>query len=662
MSSALKDYGADHIKVLEGLEAVRKRPGMYIGSTGVNGLNHLIYEVVDNSVDEAMAGFCTELTVTLGQDSIVTVADNGRGIPIDIHKEKKIPAVEVVMTTLHAGGKFEGEGYKVSGGLHGVGVSVVNALAEWLEVDVYRDNKHYHQRYDRGKPKALIGITQEAQGAPTGTTIRFKPDETIFDTMEFGVETVVHRLKELAYLNKGLTIHVVNEQNPEEVEKETFLFGGGIASYVEDMNHNKEPLFDSVIYLHKTRDSVEVEVALQYAADHYDEQVVSFANNIRTKEGGTHLSGFRTALTRVMNTFAKKYDLIDKKSGSALGGQDLKEGLVAVVSVKLPNPQFEGQTKTKLGNSEMKGIVDSMLDESLSDYIETNPKVGKVIIQKAVAAQRVREAARKAQDLARRKTSLESTTLPGKLADCSEKDPSKCEVFLVEGDSAGGSAKQGRDRNFQAILPLRGKVLNVEKARLDKILANEELRSMITAIGPEAVSGLSQKAEETTEEGEEQSVEAVLQKLRYHKVVIMTDADVDGAHIRTLLLTFFFRYARAMIEAGALYMAQPPLYLVKSGGKKGQYAYNEEELETILSEIGKDRDKVNIQRYKGLGEMNPDQLWDTTLDPEKRTMLKITLEDAQEADEIFSLLMGSKVEPRKAFIEKYAKKARWIDV
>ena len=662
MSSALKDYGADHIKVLEGLEAVRKRPGMYIGSTGVNGLNHLIYEVVDNSVDEAMAGFCTEITVTLGQDSIVTVADNGRGIPIDIHKEKKIPAVEVVMTTLHAGGKFEGEGYKVSGGLHGVGVSVVNALAEWLEVDVYRDNKHYHQRYDRGKPKALIGITQEAQGAPTGTTIRFKPDETIFDTMEFGVETVVHRLKELAYLNKGLTIHVVNEQNPEEVEKETFLFGGGIASYVEDMNHNKEPLFDSVIYLHKTRDSVEVEVALQYAADHYDEQVVSFANNIRTKEGGTHLSGFRTALTRVMNTFAKKYDLIDKKSGSALGGQDLKEGLVAVVSVKLPNPQFEGQTKTKLGNSEMKGIVDSMLDESLSDYIETNPKVGKVIIQKAVAAQRVREAARKAQDLARRKTSLESTTLPGKLADCSEKDPSKCEVFLVEGDSAGGSAKQGRDRNFQAILPLRGKVLNVEKARLDKILANEELRSMITAIGPEAVSGLSQKAEETTEEGEEQSVEAVLQKLRYHKVVIMTDADVDGAHIRTLLLTFFFRYARAMIEAGALYMAQPPLYLVKSGGKKGQYAYNEEELETILSEIGKDRDKVNIQRYKGLGEMNPDQLWDTTLDPEKRTMLKITLEDAQEADEIFSLLMGSKVEPRKAFIEKYAKKARWIDV
>ena len=662
MSSALKDYGADHIKVLEGLEAVRKRPGMYIGSTGVNGLNHLIYEVVDNSVDEAMAGFCTEITVTLGQDSMITVTDNGRGIPIDIHKEKKIPAVEVVMTTLHAGGKFEGEGYKVSGGLHGVGVSVVNALAEWLEVDVYRDNKHYHQRYEKGKPKALIGTTQDVQGAPTGTTIRFRPDETIFDTMEFGVETVVHRLKELAYLNKGLTIHVINEQNPEEVEKDTFLFGGGIASYVEDMNHNKEPLFDSVIYLHKTRDSVEVEVALQYAADHYDEQVVSFANNIRTREGGTHLSGFRTALTRVMNTFAKKYDLIDKKSGSALGGQDLKEGLVAVVSVKLPNPQFEGQTKTKLGNSEMKGIVDSMLDESLSDYIETNPKVGKVIIQKAVAAQRVRDAARKAQDLARRKTSLESTTLPGKLADCSEKDPAKCEVFLVEGDSAGGSAKQGRDRNFQAILPLRGKVLNVEKARLDKILANEELRSMITAIGPEAVSGLSQKVEESTEEGEEQSVEAVLQKLRYHKVVIMTDADVDGAHIRTLLLTFFFRYARAMIEAGALYMAQPPLYLVKSGGKKGQYAYNEEELETILSEIGKDRDKVNIQRYKGLGEMNPDQLWDTTLDPEKRTMLKITLEDAQEADEVFSLLMGSKVEPRKAFIEKYATKARWIDI
>ena len=490
-----QDYGADHIKVLEGLEAVRKRPGMYIGTTGINGLNHLIYEVVDNSVDEAMAGYCTDIDIIVDKDNIITVKDNGRGIPIDTHKEKKMPAVEVVLTTLHAGGKFEGEGYKVSGGLHGVGVSVVNALAEWLEVSVNRDGRNYTQKYFRGIPKETIGTFTDAPEAATGTTIKFKPDADIFDTVEFGVDTIAHRLKELAYLNRGLTINFYNFRDfeTEDEAKQSFGFEGGIASYVEDLNQNKEALFTPPIYLKKSRELYEVEVAVQYVSDHYDEQIASFANNIRTREGGTHLSGFRTALTRVINSFAKKYDLIKKDKSSALTGQDLREGLTAVISVKLQNPQFEGQTKTKLGNSEIKGVVDSLLDEGLTDYIETNPKVAKLIITKALQAQRVREAARKAQDLARRKSSLESTTLPGKLADCTEKDPSKCEIFLVEGDSAGGSAKQGRDRNFQAILPLRGKVLNVEKSRLDKILANEEIRSLITAVGPEALKAFQQK-------------------------------------------------------------------------------------------------------------------------------------------------------------------------
>ncbi len=659
---AQQRYDAEHIKVLEGLDAVRKRPGMYIGSTGVNGLNHLIYEVVDNSIDEAMAGYCTDVYVTLETDSIVTVSDNGRGIPIDIHKEKKIPAVEVVMTTLHAGGKFEGEGYKVSGGLHGVGVSVVNALAEWLEVEVHRDEQKYSQYYKRGKPNNLIGETTDAKGSASGTMIRFKPDHKIFDTLVFSGDVIAHRLKELAYLNRGVTIHFKDCRDEEEIIDETYVFEGGIASYVEDMNQNKEALFEPSIYMKKSRDNYEVEAAIQYVSDHYDEHVASFANNIRTKEGGTHLSGFRTALTRVMNSFAKKYDLIKKGSGGQLTGADLREGLTAVISVKLAEPQFEGQTKTKLGNSEVKGIVDSMVDEALSDYVETNPKVGRLIIEKALAAQRVRDAARKAQDLARRKTSLESTTLPGKLADCSEKDPSQCEIYIVEGDSAGGSAKQGRDRNFQAILPLRGKVLNVEKARLDKILANEEIRNLITAIGPETVAGLSKSKINTEEDNaseEGMSTEEVLQKLRYHKIVIMTDADVDGAHIRTLLLTLFFRYARGIIEAGALYIAQPPLYSVKKGSKL-TYAYNDDDLERVLEEVG--REKANIQRYKGLGEMNPDQLWDTTLNPEHRTMLQVNIEDGETADEIFTLLMGSKVEPRKEFIEKYGKTVRWIDV
>lgn len=653
----MSQYVADDIKVLEGLEAVRKRPGMYIGSTGKAGLNHLVFEVVDNSVDEAMAGYCTEIHVSIAPGNVVTVIDNGRGIPIDTHKEKKLPAVEVVMTTLHAGGKFEGKGYKVSGGLHGVGVSVVNALSDILTVTVRRDGRQYVQTYRKGKPDQLIGQFSDYENGHNGTTIEFRPDATIFEDIEFTTEVLDHRIRELAFLNKGLKIHFKDLRDPENLFEKSYQFEGGIVSYVEHINENKEPLFTPPIYLTNSREDYEVEVSIQYVNDYYDEQVVSFANNIRTREGGTHVAGFRSALTRVMNNFAKKYELIKDKNES-LTGNDLREGLSAVISVKLRNPQFEGQTKTKLGNSEVKGIVDSMVDEGLSDYIEGNPKVAKFIIQKGLLAQRVREATRKAQELARRKTSLESTTLPGKLADCSDRDPKNCEVFLVEGDSAGGSAKQGRDRNFQAILPLRGKVLNVEKARLDKILANEEIRNLITAIGPEAISGLRER-EEVAQGEDYDPVQAVLAKLRYHKIVIMTDADVDGAHIRTLLLTFFFRHARELIEAGALYIAQPPLFLIKKGSMK-RYVYNEKELETVLAEIG--REGVGLQRYKGLGEMNPDQLWETTMDPEKRAMLQVTLEDGETANEIFSVLMGSQVEPRKAFIEKYAKTVRWLDV
>ncbi len=654
MPQQTMQYDADHIKVLEGLEAVRKRPGMYIGTTGKSGLNHLVFEVVDNSIDEAMAGYCSAIEVCIEPDNIVTVTDNGRGIPIDIHKEKGLPAVEVVMTTLHAGGKFEGKGYKVSGGLHGVGVSVVNALSEWLKVVVYRTNKRYSQQYFRGVPKELFGVTDDFPREFTGTVVSFKPDATIFEEVDFTAEVVDHRLRELAYLNPGVTITFKDLRDEEPYEK-VYCFEGGIKSYVDQLNENKEVLFTPPIYLKKERDAYEIEVALQYVSDYYDEQIATFANNIRTREGGTHLSGFRTALTRVINAFARKYDLIKDKD-TPFSGNDLKEGLTAVISVRLPNPQFEGQTKTKLGNSEVKGIVDSLVDEGLTDFVEANPRVAKQIVNKALVAQRVRDAARKAQELVRRKSSLESTTLPGKLADCSESDPSKTEIFLVEGDSAGGSAKQGRDRNFQAILPLRGKVLNVEKARLDKILANEEIRSLITAIGPEAVSGFSDndKFDDAPEE-----LPNVLTKLRYHKVVIMTDADVDGAHIRTLLLTFFFRYAKPMIEAGALYIAQPPLYLVKKGQSK-RYAYNDAQLEEVLTEWG--RENAGIQRYKGLGEMNPDQLWETTMDPTKRTMLQVTLEDGEVADEIFTILMGSEVDPRKEFIEKYAGSVRWIDV
>jgi DNA gyrase subunit B len=649
-------YSADHIKVLEGLEAVRKRPGMYIGSTSVSGLNHLVFEVVDNSIDEAMAGFCTHITVTIDPENIVTVTDNGRGIPIDTHKEKNLPAVEVVLTTLHAGGKFEGEGYKVSGGLHGVGVSVVNALAEYLEVEVVRDNQRYQNRYFKGKPEKLIGVFTDAVGEKSGTLVRFKPDATIFDTLVFSEDVIEHRLKELAFLNRGISI-TFSDNRGEEPISNTYQYEGGIQSYMELMNESKVTVFAPPIYMKKQRDTYEIEVVLQYIEDYYDETIMTFANNIRTKEGGTHLSGFRTALTRVINSFSKKYDLVKDKKANFTGA-DLKEGLVAIISVKLAEPQFEGQTKTKLGNSEVKGIVDSLVDEGLSDYLERNPKVGRAIINKALVAQRVREAARKAQDLVRRKSSLESTTLPGKLADCSDRDPANCEIYIVEGDSAGGSAKQGRDRNFQAILPLRGKVLNVEKARLDKILANEEIRTLITAIGPGSISGLSESAKDDDIDDSDDP-KKVLEKLRYHKIVIMTDADVDGAHIRTLLLTFFFRYARNVISMGCLYIAQPPLYLIKKGNMK-KYAYNDKSLEEELKLM--DRKSVTIQRYKGLGEMNPDQLWETTMDPEKRTMLRVNLEDAVKADEIFSILMGSEVDPRKLFIEKYAKDVRWIDV
>jgi len=658
-----QNYVADDIKVLEGLEAVRKRPGMYIGSTSKAGLNHLVFEVVDNAIDEAMAGYCTDVDVLIDKDNVVSVTDNGRGIPIDIHKEKGVPAVEVVMTTLHAGGKFEGKGYKISGGLHGVGVSVVNALAEWLKVDVRRDGKQYIQTYFQGTPKKLVGETTDYNGTDRGTIVTFKPDATIFEEVDFTSEVIDHRLRELAFLNKGVRIRFRDLRDDESPTDVTYQFDGGIVSYVEHINENKEALFTPPIYLKNERDSYEVEISIQYVNDYYDEQLVSFANNIRTKEGGTHVAGFRTALTRVMNNFARKYELIKDKN-EVLTGNDLREGLSAVISVKLRNPQFEGQTKTKLGNSEVKGIVDSMVDEGLSNFVETNPKVAKAVINKALIAQRVREATRKAQELARRKSSLESTTLPGKLADCSDRDPANCEIFLVEGDSAGGSAKQGRDRNFQAILPLRGKVLNVEKARLDKILANEEIRNLITAIGPEVISGLRETTFDLDADApsvsSEEATAAVLAKLRYHKIVIMTDADVDGAHIRTLLLTFFFRHARELIEAGALYIAQPPLFLVKKGSTK-RYVYNEKELDDVLTVMGRDTN-VGIQRYKGLGEMNPDQLWETTMDPEKRTLLQVTLEDGESADEIFSILMGSKVDPRKEFIEKYGKTVRWIDV
>lgn len=621
------DYGANQIQILEGLEAVRKRPGMYIGSTSARGLHHLVYEVVDNSIDEALAGYCTHIEVTIHKDNSITVTDNGRGIPVDMHESGK-PAVEVVLTVLHAGGKFGGSGYKVSGGLHGVGVSVVNALSTNMEVKVKRDGKIHEITFEKGvtkEPLKVVGQTDE-----TGTLVHFVPDAEIFDETVYDYDTLRHRLRELSFLNRGITI-ILTDERPEEVRQETFYFEGGISSFVEHLNRNKEVINPEPVYFNGTKDTTVVEIALQYNTS-YSENIYSFVNNINTEEGGTHLAGFKSALTRAANDFARRQGII-KNNEDNLVGEDIREGLTCVISIKLREPQFEGQTKTKLGNSEVRGIVDSIVSEGLSEYFEENPVISKKIIEKSIMASRAREAARKARELTRRKNALEVSSLPGKLADCSVKDPEQAEIYLVEGDSAGGSAKQGRDRRFQAILPLRGKILNVEKARLDKILNNKEIRTMITAFG----SGIGSEFDIT--------------KRRYGKIIIMTDADVDGAHIRTLLLTFFYRYMRPLIENGHVYIAQPPLYQIRKG-KSHWYTYSDEELAQKLDEIG--RDGITVQRYKGLGEMNPEQLWETTMDPENRMLKQVNIDNAAEADYIFSMLMGEDVGPRREFIEENA--------
>lgn len=628
-------YGAEEIQVLEGLEAVRRRPSMYIGSTSSRGLHHLVYEVVDNSIDEAMAGFCNRIEVVISEDNSITVIDNGRGIPVDTHPKIGRPAVEVVLTMLHAGGKFGGGGYKVSGGLHGVGVSVVNALSEWLEVEVRRNGNVYYQKYMRGVPVTELKIIGKSKS--NGTKISFKPDPEIFEELEFSQETLAQRLRELSFLNAGVKILLRDKRADLEL---TYQHDGGIRDFIKHLNKNKTPLHSKPIYFQKQREDVLVEVALQYTDSYTVDNIFSYANNINTVDGGTHEAGFKAALTRVINDYGRKYNLLKNGAGN-LSGEDIREGLTAVISVKVPEPQFEGQTKTKLGNSEVRSIVDSVVGDGLGTFLEENPPVARRILEKALTASRAREAARKARELTRRKSALESSTLPGKLADCSERDPSVSELYLVEGDSAGGSAKQGRDRRFQAILPLRGKILNVEKARLDKILANEEIRAMITALG----TGISEEFD--------------ISKARYHKVILMSDADVDGAHIRTLLLTFFYRYMRPLVEAGYVFIAQPPLYRVKKG-KSEKYLYNDTELEKHLSETG--REGVTIQRYKGLGEMDAVQLWETTMDPKTRTVMQVSLEDAIEADAIFSMLMGDRVEPRRDFIQENARAVRNLDV
>ncbi|NEZ47849.1 DNA topoisomerase (ATP-hydrolyzing) subunit B [Clostridium niameyense] len=628
-------YDESQIQVLEGLEAVRKRPGMYIGSTSSRGLHHLVYEIVDNSIDEALAGFCTHIEVFIHNDNSITVIDDGRGMPVGIHAKIKKPAVEVIMTILHAGGKFGGGGYKVSGGLHGVGASVVNALSEYCEVEVRRQGHIWKQRYERGK--VVTGLEIVGDTEDHGTKITFMPDSEIFDEVNYEYDILSQRLRELAFLNKGIKISLTDER---EEKSDIFYYEGGIKSFVSYLNRNKEKLHTEPIYLEKNKDGYIVEIAMQYN-DSYSENIFSFANNIDTIEGGTHLSGFRSALTRVINDYARKFGYL-KDSDKNLSGDDIREGLTAVVSVKLTDPQFEGQTKTKLGNSEVRGIVDTIVSDGISTFLEENPNIGKIILDKALSASRAREAAKRARELTRRKSVLESTALPGKLADCSSKDPSECEIYLVEGDSAGGSAKQGRDRKFQAILPLRGKIMNVEKQRLDKILGYEQIKAMITAFG----AGI----------GKDFDVE----KIRYNKIIIMTDADVDGAHIRTLLLTFFYRYMKDLVEQGHVYIAQPPLYKV-SKGKKEYYTYSDKELNLVLDEIGKDKN-TDIQRYKGLGEMNPEQLWETTMNPEERTILQVTVEDAMAADEVFTILMGNKVEPRREFIEENASKVVNLDI
>lgn len=629
-------YDAKKIVVLKGLEGVRKRPAMYIGDTSTRGLHHLVYEVIDNSVDECLAGFCSMIKVTLQKDGFISILDDGRGIPIDIHPVQKRPALEVVMTTLHAGGKFDKQTYKVSGGLHGVGVSVTNALSKICVVKVFRDGKIYQQEYQKGIPSYDMKIVGDIKNK-TGTETKFFPDPKIFKTTSFKIEILGQRLMELAFLNKGLKIILKDENTDNE---KLYHAEGGLKEFVDYLDSTRKPIQKKPIVIESKKDVVDVEVAFQYN-ESYQENIFSFVNNIPTTEGGTHLVGFKGALTRTLNFYAQKNNLI-KNGSTVLSGEDVREGLTAVISVKVPDPQFEGQTKTKLGNSEVRGIVESVVGENLSEFLEQNPAVSKKIIQKALGAAKSREAARKARELTRRKSALESGSLPGKLADCSIKEPQDCEVYLVEGDSAGGSAKQGRDRQFQAILPLRGKILNVEKASLEKILNNEEIKTMVTALG----TGIGTDEFDIT-------------RLRYGKVIIMTDADIDGSHIRTLILTFFFRYMRELIERGHIYIAQPPLYRIKKGGKE-QYAYNEEERDDIFKKVGKDG--INLQRYKGLGEMNPDQLWKTTMDPETRTILKVTIDDAVEADHIFSVLMGEKVEPRREFIEQNAKYVQNLDV
>jgi DNA gyrase subunit B len=629
-------YDATAIQVLKGLEAVRRRPAMYIGDIGVRGLHHLVYEVVDNSIDEAMAGYCDTIRITLNKGGSATVEDNGRGIPVDIHPSQKRPALEVVMTMLHAGGKFDHQTYKVSGGLHGVGVSVVNALSEKCEVEVCRDGDVYYQKYERGNPTAPMEKIGKRKKSGTKTT--FIPDNEIFKKTNFSFDTLSSRLRELAFLNAGLKIILADERE-SEIRIEEFYHKGGLEAFVKYLTENKNTLLKRPVYFHKERDAVDVELALTYT-DGYTENIFSYVNNINTIEGGFHLIGFKTALTRTLNNYGQKNNLF-KNGDSLLQGEDVREGLTTVLSVKVVDPQFEGQTKTKLGNSEVKGIVESIVGEHLSTYLEENPAVGKKIIEKCKSAAQSREAARKARELVRRKTALESSALPGKLADCSLTDPSLCEIYIVEGDSAGGSAKQGRDRKYQAILPLKGKILNVEKARLDKILANDEIRALITALG----TGI----------GDEFNPGSA----RYNKIIIMTDADVDGSHIRTLILTFFYRYMKPLVEAGMVYIAQPPLYLLKKG-KQEFYAYDDEERERIAARLG--NSGVGLQRYKGLGEMNPEQLWKTTMNPETRTLLQVDLENAAEADKIFTTLMGDQVAPRRKFIEDHAKYVRNLDV
>ncbi|HPZ22388.1 MAG TPA: DNA topoisomerase (ATP-hydrolyzing) subunit B [Bacillota bacterium] len=627
-------YGAEQIQVLEGLDPVRKRPGMYIGSTGLKGLHHLVYEVLDNSIDEALAGRCDKIVITLHKDNSVSVVDNGHGIPVGIHPQTGIPALELVMTKLHAGGKFGGSGYKISGGLHGVGVSVVNALSQWLEVEVYTDGKIHFQRFERGVKATELKVAGTTK--KTGTKVTFSPDPEIFEEIEFDYNILNQRIRELAFLNKGLEL-IFTDENSGESNK--YKYEGGLRSYIEFLNKNRDVIHKKIIYFEGVRDDVAVEFAMQYHTG-YQENIFSFANNINTQEGGSHEIGFKSALTRVINDYARRNNLL-KNGDSNLTGEDIREGLTAIVSVKLHDPQFEGQTKTKLGNPEVRGIVDSFTSEELTFFLEQNPSVARKILDKSIAASRAREAARRARELTRRKSALEVSSLPGKLADCTVKDPAMAELFIVEGESAGGSAKQGRDRRNQAILPIRGKIINVEKARLEKILANEEVRTIITAIG----TGIGEDFD--------------LSKARYHKIIIMTDADVDGAHIRTLLLTFFYRYMRPLLDAGYIYIAQPPLFLVKKG-KMEKYLYSDKELENTLNEIG--RDGVTIQRYKGLGEMNFDQLSDTTMHPETRTLLQVSIDDAIMADDIFNVLMGDKVEPRREFIEKYASIVKNLDV